>query len=151
MARGDTWILDRRGIYPRTARRAPGHQRAHHAACESCRASVHAQTEKRVTGVGIAQQRCGRYSASPYFAAKAGMDAVSYARELALWESRPPSSCQEHSPVERTNSHMRAALLAHETRRHTRPLWSFGRRTPRKASQLRSCAAAGRAVRWPSS
>ena len=37
---------------------------------------------------------------APYFAAKAGMDAmaVQYARELALWESKPRSSFPAHSP-----------------------------------------------------
>jgi len=38
---------------------------------------------------------------APYFASKAGMDAmaVQYARELALWASKPRSSFPAHSPA----------------------------------------------------
>jgi len=67
-----------------------------------------AKAEERARSVGFEQQRSRRNAAylAPYFAAKAGMDAMAvvYARELTRWASRPQSLFREHSLAARITS-----------------------------------------------
>jgi len=88
------------------------YQRPGRAAGQSRRPAAVAQAGPRPAGVGFFK-RYARWHPpylGPYFAAKAAMDAlaVSYAGELARWESKPPSSCLDPSPREPTITLTRA-------------------------------------------